>query len=304
MSLRRACASALISAVMFSACSGARTTSGRTRVNDGWSVDALPEGSSGRRLYNEVGGQSRVVDKDVVWARPANECVLYEVFRNKQRLVYAAHTGKTPVVVGAADQYSSWYPDDNGFRHYEIREEGARHVVDEEEINPNTACVAASKGQPFTDDWVWTASADVVVAPERRSFDVNDEAGGGVTRLHMAVFNRQPGLIEVLLKAGFDVNAGDKRGRTALMAATGSAVPTAILRQLLRAKAIVDATDNEGMTALMHAVHGHAIEHAKILLDHGASLTLRNAAGQTPLDLAARSTDRMKKLLADATPRQ
>jgi hypothetical protein len=301
MSLRRTCASTVVAALLFSACSGGGGK-GKTRVNDGWFIDDLPDGTAGRSLYNEVGGREQVVDKDVVWARPAHECVVYEVLRNGQQLVYAAHSGKTPIVVGASERGSSWYPDDRGIRHYGVRQDGIRRIVDEEEINTYAACGAASKSPPFTNDWVWTSSADLVVEPARMSFE-GYEPVGQRTRLHHAVISRQPGLIEVLLNAGFGVNDADFQGRTPLITAAVHAVKPAILEQLLRAGATVDATDNDGMTALMHAVQVQSVEDASLLLSHGADVTLRNAAGQSPLDLAARSSDPMKKLLSRAAGR-
>ena len=311
MPLKPALAWAILAALLTAACGntgGVRGTAsgasaGRTPITAGWSMDDLPAGSVGRRLYNDAAGQSRVVDTDVIWARPANECVLYKVVRGGSQVVYAAHAGKIPIVVGVSDFGSFWYPDDRGFRHYQIRQDGLRRMVHEQEINPYDTCVAASKSAPIVDGWAQTSSLDLAVEPERSSFDMDGETRSGVTRLHIAIHGQQPGLIEVLLNAGADVNVAGERGRTPLMAATGYAVDPAILQQLLRAGATVDATDNEGMTALMHAVQAGAIEHARILLSHGANVTLTNAAGQTPLDLAGRSSERMKTLILEATKR-
>jgi ankyrin repeat protein len=61
--------------------------------------------------------------------------------------------------------------------------------------------------------------------------------------------------------------------------------------------------DDKGMTALMHAVYAHSVEHARILLDHGANVTARNGDGQAAADLAERSSDHMKKLISDAIRR-
>jgi uncharacterized protein len=84
-------------------------------------------------------------------------------------------------------------------------------------------------------------------------------------------------VIELLLKAGADVNAGitDTSSRTAVIARPSS------------------MTDRQGQTALYGAIGQNWTRVAKLLIDSGARLDVKDAAGKTPQDaLAARAGGR------------
>ena len=71
------------------------------------------------------------------------------------------------------------------------------------------------------------------------------------TELHKAAYsNPSPAVLEVLLKAGADVNAEDEHGRTPLHLAAGKNPSPAVLEVLLKAGADVNAKDPDGVTPL------------------------------------------------------
>ncbi len=63
---------------------------------------------------------------------------------------------------------------------------------------------------------VWNKNPGVIQVPLKAGADINARNRGGDTPLHLAVWNRNPGVIQVPLKAGADINARDKDGHTPL----------------------------------------------------------------------------------------
>ena len=80
--------------------------------------------------------------------------------------------------------------------------------------------------------------------------------------------------------------------QAARLRAAAAAGRTAELRRLLKPGAIVDQPDDEGETALMKAIRAKQPAAAKLLRSHGASLEVKNHAGQSARDIAAESDDR------------
>ena len=124
---------------------------------------------------------------------------------------------------------------------------------------------------------------DLVRILVARGADVRARGSGGVTPLHGAVSNTAA--TELLLAKGADPNAKDARGVTPLMVACqlhGESVGT-----LISASADVNAADSAGTTPLMYAVSnrlpGETPEAVRLLLKHGADLSLRDDRGQTAL---------------------
>jgi ankyrin repeat protein len=122
----------------------------------------------------------------------------------------------------------------------------------------------------------------------RAGVNVNAKGKHGRTPLMHAVGeeNRPVVIVEALIKAGADVNAKDDRGFTPLSIAADVG-NTAAVDALLRAGADVNAKDNEGETALYHAADTNNIPVINLLIKAGAHVNSRNNKGETPLMHAA-----------------
>jgi ankyrin repeat protein len=156
----------------------------------------------------------------------------------------------------------------------------------------------------------------------------------GWTSLMWAATSGIPDAVEEILKSHPDVNARDKRGRTALMDAVGQTHYGAekpevkrarVVRLLLRSGADPNARDENGDTALIEAawdadaalvlieaganinaqnkdgltplMNCIASEVARVLLAHGADVAIRDARGRTALDQAKESGQKERESL-------
>jgi len=118
---------------------------------------------------------------------------------------------------------------------------------------------------------------------------VAGEKGRSSTVLMEAAASGVTDVAEVILAAHPDVNASDKKGRTAVRyVCEGNnywdrkrhADRGQVIHMLARAGADLDAQDEEGNTAL----HGAYDENvAKALIAEGADVNIRNNGGNTPL---------------------
>ena len=108
------------------------------------------------------------------------------------------------------------------------------------------------------------------------------------TALIVASNNGHTDIVEMLLKAGADVDARNKYGYTALIEASwGSHID--IVRMLLKAGADVNAQNHFGYTALIEAsINGNTTDIVEMLLDAGADVNVRDISGQTALMNAMR----------------
>lgn len=94
-------------------------------------------------------------------------------------------------------------------------------------------------------------------------------------------------LMESLIKKGADVNLRTTNGATALMIASGNAYDAAV-KILIKYKADPRAVDNDGNTALHYcAPNGASYNVVALLVKAGARLDQKNKAGRTLKDLAA-----------------
>jgi ankyrin repeat protein len=113
----------------------------------------------------------------------------------------------------------------------------------------------------------------------------------GVAPLSLACTNRNAALVEKLLRAGADPNVTLQTGESALMTAarTGS---VEVITTLLAHGARVNAAERiRGQTALMWAAaEGHA-DVVEALIRSGADMHARSTRGSTPLIFAARAGD-------------
>ncbi|XP_063089303.1 ankyrin repeat domain-containing protein 6 isoform X3 [Cavia porcellus] len=110
----------------------------------------------------------------------------------------------------------------------------------------------------------------------------------GRTPLHLAANKGHLAVVQVLLKAGCDLDVQDDGDQTALHRATvvGN---TEIIAALIQEGCALDRQDKDGNTALHEASwHGFS-QSAKLLVKAGANVLARNKAGNTALHLACQN---------------
>ncbi|XP_006870679.1 PREDICTED: ankyrin repeat domain-containing protein 6 isoform X3 [Chrysochloris asiatica] len=111
----------------------------------------------------------------------------------------------------------------------------------------------------------------------------------GRTPLHLAANKGHLSVVQILLKAGCDLDVQDDGDQTALHRATvvGN---TEILAALIQEGCALDRQDKDGNTALHEASwHGFS-QSAKLLVKAGANVLARNKAGNTALHLACQNS--------------
>ncbi|KFW00485.1 Ankyrin repeat domain-containing protein 6, partial [Eurypyga helias] len=111
----------------------------------------------------------------------------------------------------------------------------------------------------------------------------------GRTPLHLAAHKGHLHVVQVLLKAGCDLDIQDDGDQTALhrAAVTGN---IDVIAALIQEGCALDRQDKDGNTALHEACwHGFS-QSAKALVRAGANVLARNKAGNTPLHLACQNS--------------
>ncbi len=112
--------------------------------------------------------------------------------------------------------------------------------------------------------------------------EIEQEDGGGRTPLTRASTYGHSDCVELLLKAGVQVNRKDGHGWTAMhFACTNNR--DSVVSVLLAHGADVNVTDRYGWTPLMTAASWGHTAVVKILLDAGAKRSLKNQEGRTAL---------------------
>lgn len=119
------------------------------------------------------------------------------------------------------------------------------------------------------------------------------------TALAEAVAQGNKELVQILIRAGADVNLKNKKAQTAIMN-LGYESTGEIIRELIDAGARVNDKDEDGNTPLLNAAIMNNPKLVQALLDAGANVNEQNEAGQTALMLAAREgyIENVKALIA------
>ena len=105
------------------------------------------------------------------------------------------------------------------------------------------------------------------------------------TALICAAGSNTPEVIEILLKAGSDVNAQDDYNNTALIYAAEKNT-FEVVNLLLRAGADVNIKGDYEITALMMAIDQNTFDVVNLLLNVGADINAKTDSGFTPLMFA------------------
>lgn len=139
---------------------------------------------------------------------------------------------------------------------------------------------------------MWTAcwNGDMEAIEELLGKGVSPEVvnAAGAAPMLAAAYMSHPEVVDRLLKAGASVNHRSKTGQTALMSAITA--PSAWIeerasktfRMILDAGASLTDTDAAGNTPLHMAAFGGHVEKTRILVAKGADVKARNTNGKTP----------------------
>ncbi|XP_014286299.1 serine/threonine-protein phosphatase 6 regulatory ankyrin repeat subunit C isoform X1 [Halyomorpha halys] len=103
--------------------------------------------------------------------------------------------------------------------------------------------------------------------------DINARDRGGRTPLHMVInWKKDLSTIKAVLSAGADPNASDSHGLTPLHSAVISNSSSGIIKALLSAGAEIDIPDSRGKSPLMHCLKKNNISVIRTLLSAGANV--------------------------------
>jgi len=122
----------------------------------------------------------------------------------------------------------------------------------------------------------------------RAKFDIHVTDEQGTPPLLYALKKGHTVVAKILLDAGAEVNARDQLGLTPLLVACGKATQgyRSIAEGLILKGAIVNVRDSLGYTPLLLALTGGNLDIAKLLIQRGANVTATTRQGESALVLA------------------
>src|SRR5262245_2850664 len=104
-----------------------------------------------------------------------------------------------------------------------------------------------------------------------RKVDVNATQGDGMTALHWAAYRNDVEMARVLLQAGASIKATTRLGDYTPLSIAAKTGGSGVIDLLLKAGADVNAATPAGTTALMLAAGSGIPDAVKMLLDRGAN---------------------------------
>ena len=116
---------------------------------------------------------------------------------------------------------------------------------------------------------------------------INQKCGAGRTPLHLAVRDNQPEMVSLLLEEGADVSLTDRQGWSCLHLAVIRGHSDCLVALLHQGVNVDQMT--RGWTSLHLASLTQREDITSLLINSGASTSLTNGQGKTPLDIARES---------------
>jgi len=105
-----------------------------------------------------------------------------------------------------------------------------------------------------------------------------------ITLIQAAIHHNQPTVVELLIKEGADLNMLSDN-KTPLMHAIQSNNPQ-IVDTLIAAGADLNALNKQKKNCLFYCAKHSTVAMAKVLVDNGAKLNIKDRKGQTPVQYA------------------
>ena len=118
--------------------------------------------------------------------------------------------------------------------------------------------------------------------------DMNAVNKRGRTALLLSCVYRQTDSVKILLKAGADPTIADEEGFSCLHAAIDGRCSTAVLQALLHHGARIDAARKDGTNALLRACTTGQSESVRFLVEAGADVSITKRDGNTCLHIAVK----------------
>lgn len=188
---------------------------------------------------------------------------------NGANIEKANRIGNTPLMIA-----SRWHP---SIVAYLISKGANVNTVNKDKRNPLFFAVSTNNIESVK-----------ALIDERSDFNAIDKFN--LTPVFIAEKNGHFPVLKFLVDAGCDVSVKNSQGKSLLMLCCGKKSSSQLIKFLVNEKGCdVNAVDNDGNSALHIAIENFQLETAKVLIQLGANLQIRNGLGETPVFVAARS---------------